>query len=32
MTRESKQRITGDVVVLIAGTLITLGLAYIGAL
>lgn len=32
MTREAKQRITGDVIVLIAGALMTLGLAYMGAL
>jgi hypothetical protein len=32
MTRQSKQRITGDVVVLIAGGLMVLGLVYIGAL
>jgi hypothetical protein len=32
MTPQAKQRITGDVVILIAGGLIMLGLAYIGAL
>lgn len=32
MTPEAKQRITGDVVVLIAGALMMLGLAYVGAL
>lgn len=32
MTREAKQRITGDVIVLIAGALMTLGLVYMGAL
>jgi len=32
MTQQSKQRITGDVIVLIAGGLMVLGLAFIGAL
>ena len=32
MSQEAKQRITGDVLLLIAGALIMLVLAYIGAL